>query len=1063
VSFDDIAERLERRLKRYMRRGKADLVLSDVAMEEAAALRQALDTEVADPDHPTAEDDRRASDAMYLLGWLFAARSSARKPAPDPADAARAVVYLAPLASDPEAIPEAMHAVLGRQANARSQASLGLELLRHAGTRDDSMIWRAGLSMLSEALTGTPADDPTRPALLAALAHAHRERYDLKGDPADLDRAIDAGEEAVTAMPPGHVTGYVWLTRLGTAYRARHALNLSPTDVERAVRLLRRAVDSVSGDNPDRPAMLSSLGSAYLDRFLADDAAADLDQAIRFFSQAVRTLPAGDSNRPRIVFNLGLGRLRRYWRWGELADLDRAIELIEQAVTTGANDPAWSTWLSNLSIAYEARYRRNSVLADLDRAISIGERAVAATPEGHHERPGCLSNLGIAYQTRFSRRQKPSDLDHAVALHEAAVASTPEGRPDQPRLLFCLSLCYFDRYRTFREATDLDRAIESGERAITLEPVEPADRPQWLSNLGVAYRERYDDEKNPADLDRAVALFEQAIAACPENHPSLAVFVGNLGGAHLAQSTDGAREISPETLSVLARQLRATVSASPAHRANAGHAVGSLAHEMGEHHTAMEVLDMAVAMLPSVTSQDAGWAEREHRLGDHLGVVWEAIAAHCACGDYTGAAEVAELGRGVLLANQMDSRTDLTNLDLSLPSLAKDLRRVRDYLNAPDSGMPGERARWWARHDEILAEVRQHPAFSRFLLPPRLADLRSSVTDGTVVLVNAGSRRADAILLHSSRDPVHIPLPDLALNDVRDHADVLLASHHTTGGLAGAARITALSSILAWLWDTIAEPVIRALPSTAPSTRVWWLPTGLLGLFPLHAAGHPGQPGALDAVVSSYTPTLRALAHAHDRPAAATRRQLVVALEQTPDHSDLPGTVAEARDLYGRHAGARLLDGEGATTGRVLTALSDATWAHFACHASVDHSAPSHGGLRLHDGTLTIPEISRLQLPNAELAYLSACATADRGWRYAEECIHLASAFQLAGFRHVVATLWPVDDDLATAAAQAFYRALPSTPAPATAAATLNQVTRDLRVRHPTRPDLWANLIHSGP
>ncbi|WP_397351721.1 CHAT domain-containing protein [Nonomuraea gerenzanensis] len=50
----------------------------------------------------------------------------------------------------------------------------------------------------------------------------------------------------------------------------------------------------------------------------------------------------------------------------------------------------------------------------------------------------------------------------------------------------------------------------------------------------------------------------------------------------------------------------------------------------------------------------------------------------------------------------------------------------------------------------------------------------------------------------------------------------------------------------------------------------------------------------------------------------------------------------------------------------------------------------------LHDGTLAIPEISRLRLDRPEHAYLSACSTAHRGRRLADEVIQLASAFQLA-------------------------------------------------------------------
>ncbi|KAH6982579.1 hypothetical protein EDB80DRAFT_544943, partial [Ilyonectria destructans] len=58
-------------------------------------------------------------------------------------------------------------------------------------------------------------------------------------------------------------------------------------------------------------------------------------------------------------------------------------------------------------------------------------------------------------------------------------------------------------------------------------------------------------------------------------------------------------------------------------------------------------------------------------------------------------------------------------------------------------------------------------------------------------------------------------------------------------------------------------------------------------------------------------------------------------------------------------------------------------------------------------------------------AYLSACGTGqilDEG--SVDESIHLANACQLAGFRHVVGTLWSVDDRLCVDMARMTYEVL---------------------------------------
>jgi CHAT domain-containing protein len=115
---------------------------------------------------------------------------------------------------------------------------------------------------------------------------------------------------------------------------------------------------------------------------------------------------------------------------------------------------------------------------------------------------------------------------------------------------------------------------------------------------------------------------------------------------------------------------------------------------------------------------------------------------------------------------------------------------------------------------------------------------------------------------------------------------------------------------------------------------------------------------------------------------------------------------------------------------------------------------------------VTVSSLAAVTLDDAQLAYLSACHTAFAGnVDLMDEAIHLASAFQLAGFPRVIGTLWGIDDRLSVDIADAFYDAL-STPDGAVdvdrAAVALHRTIRAIRDEMPATPSLWAAHLHAG-
>jgi hypothetical protein len=293
----------------------------------------------------------------------------------------------------------------------------------------------------------------------------------------------------------------------------------------------------------------------------------------------------------------------------------------------------------------------------------------------------------------------------------------------------------------------------------------------------------------------------------------------------------------------------------------------------------------------------------------------------------------------------------------------------------------------------------------------------------------------------------------------------------------------AISDLLGWLWDNITEPVLDALGYTASPEaddawpRVWWCPIGDAAPLPLHAAGHHTDRTTrtvLDRVISSYTPTIRALHQARRTLGGRMSKDgaLIVAVPELPgtEHRALHAALTEARRVNELISDSQLLTGADAHFYAVSDALQTYGLVHLACHGISDWAYPDGSKLLLHDHDehpFTLSVVAKTHLPGATLAYLSACETTRGTPGLHDESIHITSAFQLAGYRHVIGTLWPVNDEAARCIADAFYTTLTNsgagTPDPEQASRALHHAVRRLRTQCKGKsPSLWAAHIHVG-
>jgi CHAT domain-containing protein len=119
-----------------------------------------------------------------------------------------------------------------------------------------------------------------------------------------------------------------------------------------------------------------------------------------------------------------------------------------------------------------------------------------------------------------------------------------------------------------------------------------------------------------------------------------------------------------------------------------------------------------------------------------------------------------------------------------------------------------------------------------------------------------------------------------------------------------------------------------------------------------------------------------------------------------------------------------LLEDAEATTEKVKTEIKSHNWVHFACHGIQDVAEPLKSGVHLHDGRLELLEIMRQQIPNPDLAFLSACQTSKGDLKLSEEVLHLAAGMLAAGYRGVVGTMWSISDMHGPEFATEFYKYL---------------------------------------
>jgi len=525
-----------------------------------------------------------------------------------------------------------------------------------------------------------------------------------------------------------------------------------------------------------------------------------------------------------------------------------------------------------------------------------------------------------------------------------------------------------------------------------------------------------------------------------------------------------------------------------------------LFQDQGDYRRAYELSLRAIDLLPRVHNRSLNRQDQQYVVSLFSGLATNACSIALQIQEPPERAlELLERGRGVILSLLIDDRSDTSELKKTYPQHCALYENLRLEVNTPINNIADQllremtlkrRANAIEELNKCLKEIRQLPEFGQFQKGLTTKQMQQASAEGSIVVVNITDIRSDAVIVSTDGFKA-IPLPDLDASQARGWIRQDLTA---TSSRSGGPKNKAYFQFLSWLWRGCVKLVLEELcyttqPSTDQLPRIWWIGTGLGSSFPFHAAGDHSagtMESAYSRVISSYSPTIKALVYARERASTTTTsrsdplKALIVTMPKTPGACDIPGASIERFEVMaalGNSVSMEILDQPDVTS--VVYQIRQCSIAHFACHGVSNPVDPSESGLLLQttrtvtreprQDILSVREVSQAHLSRAKIAYLSACSTAEnRTKRLVDEVLHVASGFQVAGFRHVVGCLWPSSDKACVQVAKSFYSKLTQDGAirydDRAVALALHEAVIEIRKSddYRKRPLHWAQYVHFG-
>jgi len=773
-------------------------------------------------------------------------------------------------------------------------------------------------------------------------------------------------------------------------------------NLEEMDRLYRRAYDLVR-----RLAPGSGAEAAVLSNLAVSEASrANLAQAEQYATRALaireKLTPESDAIVPSLLTYGSVLYSRGDLAGAEAAFL-RAKKILERFQLEGR---PMATALHNLG---EIAFQRG----DDDAAESLFRRELTLfeklDPSGSLTRDGLMGLGQVALEQ--GRGEEAAELwQHALTISEQL---TPGG----PKSAWCLrGLAEAERRRgRTREAAELSRQALAIWEKINPEAV---DAGSIHLNLGVLFLERGDTEAAEAHLRAAIRIYERYRAFRPEGYQALARLQARRGQAEEATKSYQA------AIEILEAQ-RARLGGAQESQWLYGSPLGDLYLEAAEHQIALGRKENAFALIEKGRARGFQklLAQRDLRFARELPpelyaeqrrLDQEYDEAQAALGDWLPAQGMEKLE--ALQGHQRDLR-------LEQAALQEKIRRSSPRLAALESPTPLD-----------------------------LASARSTLDAGSVLLEYAVGTKTTWLFVVQSADAPGSGLSVFRINTGEKALRKQVERFRNLLKRPGSDR-AALRTRARRLYDLLVRPA--AGPITK-AKRIIFSSDGPLHTLPF-AALMKGNQYLIEwkPIHSVLSATVYAeLKQSH--PARRDLREERLDAFGAPDYPrsapdgladpevreaqrgwgllPLPSTRKEVQAIASLYPQSHAYLGRDATEERAKSLGPDSGLIHFACHGLLDERFPLNSALALtlpehpaegqDNGLLQAWEIFESMHLDADLVTLSACDTALGKEMGGEGLVGLTRAFQYAGARSVLASLWGVADYSTARFMERFYRYL---------------------------------------